>query len=143
MDVIGFLYVLLGSNTIQLHDTLDSRRTCECSGLVSVVKVATVHVLPKSNVLFCFFLWAKGLNANYSYIHKEIFPVYGGKCLSRKAIHVWDEQHGKCYTDEEEVEMEVWKRPRQQSKYFCSAGFDAMVKQRDKCISASGGYAEK
>jgi hypothetical protein len=28
-------------------------------------------------------LWAKGLNAKD--IHKEMFPVYGGKCLSRKA----------------------------------------------------------
>jgi hypothetical protein len=24
-------------------------------------------------------------------IHKEIFPVYGGKCLSRKAVHNWVE----------------------------------------------------
>jgi hypothetical protein len=30
-------------------------------------------------------LWAKGLNAKV--IHKEMFPVYGGKSLSRKAIH--------------------------------------------------------
>jgi hypothetical protein len=30
-------------------------------------------------------LWAKGLNAQD--IHKEMFPVYGGKCLSRKAVH--------------------------------------------------------
>jgi hypothetical protein len=33
------------------------------------------------------FLWAKGLNAKD--IHKEMFPVYGGKCLSRKAVHNW------------------------------------------------------
>jgi hypothetical protein len=32
-----------------------------------------------------FFLWAKGLNSND--IHKETFSVYGGKCLSRKAVH--------------------------------------------------------
>jgi hypothetical protein len=31
------------------------------------------------------FLWAKGLNAED--IHRENFPVYGGKCLSRKAVH--------------------------------------------------------
>jgi hypothetical protein len=31
------------------------------------------------------FLCAKGLIAKD--IHKEIFPVYGGKCLSRKAVH--------------------------------------------------------
>jgi hypothetical protein len=32
-------------------------------------------------------LWAKGLNAND--IHKEMFPAYGGKCLSHKAVHNW------------------------------------------------------
>jgi hypothetical protein len=31
------------------------------------------------------FLCAKGLNAKD--IHKEMFPVYGGKCLSRKGVH--------------------------------------------------------
>jgi hypothetical protein len=33
------------------------------------------------------FLWAKGLNAKD--ILKAVFPVYGGKCLSRKAVHNW------------------------------------------------------
>jgi hypothetical protein len=33
------------------------------------------------------FLWAKGLNAKD--IHEEMFPVYVGKCLSRKAVHNW------------------------------------------------------
>jgi hypothetical protein len=32
-------------------------------------------------------LWAKGLSANN--IHKEMFPVYGRKCLSRKAVPPW------------------------------------------------------
>jgi transposase len=36
------------------------------------------------------FLWAKGLNVND--VHKEMFPVYVGKCLSRKAIHNWIEK---------------------------------------------------
>jgi hypothetical protein len=30
------------------------------------------------------FLWAKGHAKD---IHKQIFSVYGGKCLSRKAVH--------------------------------------------------------
>jgi hypothetical protein len=34
-----------------------------------------------------YFLWAKGLNAKD--IYKEMFPVYGGKCLSCKAVHNW------------------------------------------------------
>jgi hypothetical protein len=38
-------------------------------------------------VLCCALLWAKELNAKD--IHKQIFPVYGGKCLSRKAVHSW------------------------------------------------------
>jgi hypothetical protein len=36
------------------------------------------------------FLWAKGLSA-YG-ILKKIFSVYGGKCLSRKAVHTWVEE---------------------------------------------------
>jgi hypothetical protein len=30
-------------------------------------------------------LWKKGLKCKD--IHKEMFPVYGGKCLSHKAVH--------------------------------------------------------
>jgi hypothetical protein len=33
------------------------------------------------------FLWAKVLNPEH--IRKEMFPVYGGKCLSHKAVHNW------------------------------------------------------
>jgi hypothetical protein len=36
------------------------------------------------------FLWAKRLNAEDDY--KEMFPVYDGKCLSRKAVHNWVEK---------------------------------------------------
>jgi hypothetical protein len=46
-------------------------------------------VLLESNVLLCLFV-AKKLNAKD--ILKEIFPVYDGKCLSRKAVHNWDEK---------------------------------------------------
>jgi hypothetical protein len=31
------------------------------------------------------FLWAKGLNVKD--IHTEMFPVYGGKCLSSTVVH--------------------------------------------------------
>jgi hypothetical protein len=31
--------------------------------------------------------WAKGLDAKD--IHEEMLPVYGRKCLSRKAVHNW------------------------------------------------------
>jgi hypothetical protein len=69
-----------------------------------------------------------------------MFPVYGGKCLSRKPVHVWEEKRGRCFFDDEEVETEVEKRPRQQSK---DLGFDALVKRWDNCSNVGGGYVEK
>jgi hypothetical protein len=50
---------------------------------------------------------------------------------------------GKHFSDDEEVETEVRNWPRQQSKDFYAAGFDALVKQWDKCINVGGGYVEK
>jgi hypothetical protein len=61
-------------------------------------------------------LRAEGLNAKD--IHKEMFPVYGGKCLSRKAVHNWVEKRIKYFPDDEEVETEVRKWLIQQSKDF-------------------------
>jgi hypothetical protein len=49
-------------------------------------------------------LWAKGLNVKD--IRKEMFSIYGGKCLSCKAVHSWVE---KRFADDEEVETEVRK----------------------------------
>jgi hypothetical protein len=57
--------------------------------LVSVVEMATVlqgcNTEDQSSVLRS--SWAKELNAKD--IYKEMFPVYGRKCLSRKAVHNW------------------------------------------------------
>jgi hypothetical protein len=45
-----------------------------------------------------------------------MFPVYGGKCVSLRAVHKWVKKDGKLFTDDEEVDMEVRKWLRQQSK---------------------------
>jgi hypothetical protein len=50
---------------------------------------------------------------------------------------------GKYFVDDEEVETEVRKWLRQQSKDFYTAGFNALVEQREKCINIGGGYIEK
>jgi hypothetical protein len=50
---------------------------------------------------------------------------------------------GKRFADDEEVETEVRKWLRQQSKFVYAAGFDALVKRWDSCISVGGGYVEK
>jgi hypothetical protein len=72
-------------------------------------------------------MWAKGLNAKD--FHKEMFPVYGGKCLLHKAVHNWVQKHGRRFADEEEVETEVRKWLRQQSKDFNAVCFDALTKR--------------
>jgi hypothetical protein len=55
--------------------------------MVSVVKMATVleECSTKEQPSVVHFLWAKGHNAKDN--PKEMFPVHGGKCLSRKAVH--------------------------------------------------------
>jgi hypothetical protein len=83
----------------------------------------------------------KGLSAKD--VHGEMFFVYYGKCSSRKEVHSWVEKCDKRFADDEEVETEVWKWLRQQSKDFCATGFDALVKRWDNCIDVGGGYVEK
>jgi hypothetical protein len=41
------------------------------------------------------FLWAEGFNAKI--IHKEMFPICSGKCLSHKAVHNCVEKYGKMF----------------------------------------------
>jgi hypothetical protein len=83
------------------------------------------------------YLWAKGLDAKD--IHKEIFPVYDGKFVSRKAVQPW----WQSFADDKEVETEVRKWLRQQSEDFHTVGFDALVKRCDKCINIGGRCVEK
>jgi hypothetical protein len=57
--------------------------------LVSVVKMTTVFeecYTEEKHFIVSIFV-GKGHNAKD--IHKEMFPVYGGKCLSCKAVHNW------------------------------------------------------
>jgi hypothetical protein len=57
--------------------------------LVSVVKKATVleECTTENQLSVVRFLLAKRLNAKD--IHKDMFPVYGEKCCSRKAVPPW------------------------------------------------------
>jgi hypothetical protein len=67
------------------------------------------------------FLWAKEPNAKD--IHIEMCPVYGGKCLPRKVFHNLVQKRGKRFADDVEVETEVLKWLRQQTKDFYAAGW--------------------
>jgi hypothetical protein len=46
-----------------------------------------MSVLTKNSVLLCGCCGQKDSTAKY--IKREIFPVYSGNCLSRKAVHIW------------------------------------------------------
>jgi hypothetical protein len=72
-----------------------------------------------------------------------LFPVYGGKCLSRKAVHNYVGKLSQRRSEVADDETEVWNWLRQQSKDFYAAGFDAMIKRWDKCINVGGGYVKK
>jgi hypothetical protein len=50
---------------------------------------------------------------------------------------------GKCFADDEQVETEMRKWLRKQSKDFYAAGFDAVAKRWDMCINVDGGYVKK
>jgi hypothetical protein len=87
MDEIRFLLVSVSSNRVQLHGSRARRRECACSeaGFSSQNDDHARGVHYRRAAFRCaFLLWAKGLNAND--IHEEMFHVYSGKCLSRKAV---------------------------------------------------------
>jgi hypothetical protein len=49
-----------------------------------MVAVLEEYTTEEQRSVVCF-LWAEGLNAKN--IHKDVFPVYSEKCLSRKVVH--------------------------------------------------------
>jgi hypothetical protein len=95
--------------------------------------------LSKSSVLLCvFFLCGQKDSKQRIYKKKCFLFSVGSVCRVRRFS-----LGGKCFADDEEVETEVWKWLRQQSKYFYVVGFDALVKRWNKCINVGGGYVEK
>jgi hypothetical protein len=86
MDVIGFLS---GSSTVQLHGNLGSRLACACSeaGFSRQNGDHAGEVYYRRAAFCCAFFVGKRLNAKD--IYKEMLPVFGGKCLSHKAVHNW------------------------------------------------------
>jgi hypothetical protein len=90
MDIIGFLCVSLVSITIQLHENLGSRRAYSEACFSSQNGDRAWGCTTEEQHSVALFFRAKGLNAND--IHQEMFPVYGGKCLSHKRIQHWVEK---------------------------------------------------
>jgi hypothetical protein len=83
------------------------------------------------------FLLAEGINAKD--IQKKCFLFMLGNVCRVKLFNLG----GKRFSDDEEVETEVRKWLRQQSKDIHAAGFDELLKRLDKFINVGGGYVEK
>jgi hypothetical protein len=77
----------------------------------------------KSSVLLCVFCGQKD-SLQRIFIKKcFLFTVGGVYRVKRFSLG------GRCFADDEAVETEVRKWLRRQSKDFCAAGFDALVKR--------------
>jgi hypothetical protein len=83
----------------------------------------------------------KGLNENN--IRKEMFAVYVGKCLSRKAVHKWIEKFSQGLWKVADDDRPGAAVAETTVKRLLCWGFDALVRRLDKYISVGGGYVEK
>jgi hypothetical protein len=73
-----------------------------------------------------------------------VLPVYGGNCLSLKAVHNWVEKFSQerlNVADDARPVAEVAQTTVKRISVF--AGFDALINRRNKCINIGGGYVEK
>jgi hypothetical protein len=108
--------------------------------LVSVVKMATVLEActtdEQRSVVPFFFVGAKDS-------HKEMFPLYGGKCLVHKAVHKCVEKFSQGLSKITDDARQGAKLLETTLKNFYSPGFDALIMQRNNCINVGGLYVEK
>jgi hypothetical protein len=82
-------------------------------------------------------LWSEELDAND--IHKEMFPVYCGKCLSRKAVHNWVEklsQESSKVADDARLGAEVAETTGFYAACFDGTSVSMLVEDmsRNKCF---------
>jgi hypothetical protein len=118
MDIIVFLCVSLGSSTVKFYDSLSSRCTSACSeaGISSQNGDWTWGVYYRRAALLCVFRGQKDLIQRIFINKYFLFTV--GSVRRVKLFHLG----GKRLVDEE-VEVEVWKWLRQQSKRLLCCGF--------------------
>jgi hypothetical protein len=75
-----------------------------------------------------------------------MFPAYGGKYLSHKAVHNWvgkfSERRSKV-ADDSRPGYPVEIATETTIKDFYAAGFDSLVKRWDKCINVGEEHVEE
>jgi hypothetical protein len=128
MDVLGFLCVSPGSSTVQLCDNLGSRRAFACSEAGFSSALGVYYRRAAHN---CIFSCGQKTQCK-GYLDRNVSVTVGSVCRIKRFT-----AGAKYFADDEEVETEVRKWLRQQSKTL------TLVKRRDKCINVGGGYVEK
>jgi hypothetical protein len=127
-----FSICLLGSSTIQLRDSLGSRRACACS------EAGFSSQNGGRRAAFCWaLLWVK--DPMRRIFIKKYFLFTVGKGLSHKAVRSWLANF--CWW------LRGWNGIAELAETtvkedFYAAGFDALVKRWNKCINVGGAYAE-
>jgi hypothetical protein len=81
-------------------------------------------------------LWATEPNATD--IHKKTFLVYGGECLSCKAVHSWVANISLMTKRMKRRWGNGWVNSQK-----TAVGFKALAKRWDNYVNVSGGYVEK
>jgi len=94
----------------------------------------------EQHAVICFFLWAKKCNA--SEIHYEMRPVYGDKCFTRPAIHIWFTKFACGRENIVDKERRVRHYVATSASFFAS-GIQKLVDRWDKCLNKLGQYVEK
>jgi hypothetical protein len=106
---MGFLCVSLGSSTVQLHDTLGSRRSCVFSEAgFSSQNGDSVGGVYYRRAAFCYVFCGQKDSMKKIFIKKCFLFTVGSVCRVKR-FHLG----GKRFADEE-VETEAWKWLRQQ-----------------------------
>jgi hypothetical protein len=93
MDVIGFLYVSLGnSSTVQLHNSLGSRRKCACSkaGFNSQNGDRYWRIIYYRKAAFCYaFLCGQNYSMQNIFIKKLFLFTVGSVCRVKQFTTGW------------------------------------------------------
>jgi hypothetical protein len=124
MDVIGFLCVSLGSNTVQLHDSLGSRWVFSEDGSTSHNGHSALGVYYGRAVICCAFVCGQKDSMQRVLIKKYFLFTVGSVCRV-KLFTTGSTNFLKDVRKSQMVPDQVRKWLRQQSKDFYAGGFEA------------------
>jgi hypothetical protein len=143
MDVISFLCVPIGSSTVQIHDSLDSRRARPCSeASFSSQNDDCAWVCYRRAAFYCAFLCGQKDSLQRIFIRKFFLFTVESVCRVKR-FRTGSINSLKDVRKSQMMPDQVRKWLRQQSKDFYGVGLDALLKRWNKCVNVCGGYVEK